>query len=171
MELLPSHPQFFTATIHEWKHLLKPDKYKTIVIDSLRFLVQNNRVLVHAFCIMSNHLHLIWQMRAGHTQEAVQRDFLKFTAQAIRFDLIRHHPDVLLHFEVNLRDRKYQFWKYNSLAVDLYTPAVFRQKLDYIHNNPVKAGICAAPEAYAWSSARFYEMGDATFDFLSYYSR
>jgi putative transposase len=41
-------PQFFTATILEWKKLLKPEKYKDIIISSLQFLVENNRVRVNA---------------------------------------------------------------------------------------------------------------------------
>ena len=58
-------PQFFTATILEWKRLLKPDKDKDIIISSLEFLVRNKRVQVNAFVIMDNHIHLIWQMMEG----------------------------------------------------------------------------------------------------------
>ena len=170
MELFTAHPQFLTATIYQWKHLLKPDKYKEVVVDSLRFLVKEERVIVFAFCILSNHLHLIWQMKPGHQREQVQRDFLKFTAQTIRFDLVKNHPDALPQFEVNLKDRKYQFWKRNTLSVDLFTDPVFRQKLDYIHRNPVKAGLCQTPEEYRWSSAGFYETGDLSYEFLTYYS-
>ena len=170
MELLTAHPQFLTATIYQWRHLLKPDPYKAVVVDSLRFLVKEERVIVFAFCILSNHLHLIWQMKPGHQREQVQRDFLKFTAQTIRFDLVKNHPDALPQFEVNLKDRKYQFWKRNTLSVDLFTDPVFRQKLDYIHRNPVKAGLCQTPEEYRWSSAGFYETGDLSYEFLTYYS-
>ena len=170
MELFTAHPQFLTATIYQWKHLLKPDKYKEVVVDSLRFLVKEERVIVFAFCILSNHLHLIWQMKPGHQRDHVQRDFLKFTAQTIRFDLVKNHPDALPQFEVNLKDRKYQFWKRNTLSVDLLTDPVFRQKLDYIHRNPVKAGICQTPEEYQWSSAGFYESGDLSYEFLTYYA-
>ncbi|MCW3114621.1 MAG: hypothetical protein JWR18_3017 [Segetibacter sp.] len=52
------YPDYFTATILEWKHLLKEDKYKEIIISSLQFLVKENRLKVYAFCIMSNHIHL-----------------------------------------------------------------------------------------------------------------
>jgi len=72
------HAQFFTATILEWKHLLKEDKYKDIIIESLRFLVKEKRATVYAFVIMSNHIHLVWQVQAGHKKENVQRDFLKY---------------------------------------------------------------------------------------------
>ena len=79
MQFTDFHPQFFTATNLEWKHLLREDKYKAIIINSFRFLVKNNRVKIYSFVIMPNHLHLIWQMQPGHERKHVQRDFLKFT--------------------------------------------------------------------------------------------
>ena len=53
------YPDYFTATILEWKHLLKPEKYKEIIISSLEFLVKEQRIVVYAFCIMSSHIHVI----------------------------------------------------------------------------------------------------------------
>jgi putative transposase len=96
-------------------------------------------------------------MREGNRREEVQRDFLTFTAQTIKFDLQKNHPNVLPYFEANLKDRKYQFWKQNPLSVDLYTHAVFIQKLEYIHWSPVKGDLCELPEDYEYSSASFCE--------------
>ena len=146
-------PQYFTATNLEWKKLLQPDKYKDIIIDSLRFLVSEKRITLYAFVIMTNHIHLIWRMCAGIDPEAVQRDFLKYTAQKIKADLRKYHPDILENFRVDAKDRKYQFWERNPLSVELRTHAVFLQKLEYIHWNPVKAGLCSLPEEYKYSSA------------------
>jgi len=157
-------------TIYEWQHLLKPDKYKEIIIESLRYLVEEKRIWVYGFVILSNHMHLIWQMREGNKREDVQRDFLKYTAQTIRFDLQKNHPKVLPYFEVNLKDRKYQFWKRNPISIDLFSHSVFMQKLEYIHWNPVKAGLCELPEDYEYSSASFYEKGITRFGFLSHYA-
>src|SRR6478735_1723909 len=169
MEYATNHTLFFTATVLDWKNLLKPDKYKDIVIESLGFLVKDKRVEVNAFVIMQNHIHLIWQMLNNHKRENVQRDFLKFTAQKIKTDLIKNHPQVLSKFEVNAKDRRYQFWERNPLSVDLYTEAVFIQKLEYIHLNPVQAQLCSLPEEYWYSSARFYEIGIDDFGFLTHY--
>ena len=169
MEYATNHTLFFTATVLDWKNLLKPDKYKDIVIESLGFLVKDKRVEVNAFVIMQNHIHLIWQMLNNHKRENVQRDFLKFTAQKIKNDLTKNHPEVLSKFEVNAKDRRYQFWERNPLSVDLYTEAVFIQKLEYIHLNPVQAQLCSLPEEYWYSSARFYEIGIDDFGFLTHY--
>ncbi|MGI8637935.1 MAG: hypothetical protein ACR2KZ_21260 [Segetibacter sp.] len=53
------YPDYFTAPILEWKHLLKQDKYMDIIMSSLEFLVKNNRIKVYGFTIMSNHVHII----------------------------------------------------------------------------------------------------------------
>lgn len=149
--------------------MLKPDKYKDIVISSMRFLVMDKRVKIFCFVIMDNHIHLIWQMMPDNDPEAVQRDFLKYTAQRIKKDLQKNHPAVLAQFKVEAKDRKYQFWKRNALSVELRHHLVFRQKLDYIHENPVKAGLCKLPEEYNYSSALFYETGIDNWGFLEHY--
>ena len=108
MALLTTYyPQFFTATILDWKPLLKEDKYKDIIVSSIKFLVDNKRVKVFSFVIMPNHLHIIWQIQPSHKREDVQRDFLKYTAQKIRFDLVENNPELLKDFEVVASDRKY----------------------------------------------------------------
>ena len=78
--IITEYTQFFTATSLEWKRLLKPEKYKDIIIGSMRFLVKDKRVRIFSFVIMENHIHLIWQMLPNNDPEAVQRDFLKYTA-------------------------------------------------------------------------------------------
>lgn len=88
------HPQFFTATILEWKPLLKEGRYKDIIIESLKFLYNNKRAVIYGFCIMPNHIHLIWHIAEGHKRENVQRDFLKYTAQMIKADVEKN----TLHF-------------------------------------------------------------------------
>ncbi len=130
MQLTQYYAQFFTATILEWKPLLKEDKYKDIIIESLRFLVKEKPVVVYAFVIMSNHIHLVWQMQAGHTKENVQRDFLKFTGQMIKYDLQKNNTALLESFLVKAKDRQYQFWERNALSIDLFSEAVLMQKIN-----------------------------------------
>ena len=126
--IIKEWPQYFTTTNLEWKKLLQPDKYKDIIIDSLRFLVKNERIKLYAFVIMPNHIHLIWQMFATIDPEAVQRDFLKYTAQKIKADLTKNHPAVLECFRVDAKDRAFQFWERNPLSIELRTHSVFLQK-------------------------------------------
>ena len=77
-----NHPQFFTATINEWHHLLRNDAVKDIIIGSLRFLVNAKRVNVYGFVIMSNHLHLIWRIKSPHLQKKCSAGFFKIYRSA-----------------------------------------------------------------------------------------
>ena len=167
--IITEWPQYFTATNLEWKKLFQPEKYKDIIIDSLRFLVNDERIKLYAFVIMSNHMHLIWQMCANIDPQAVQRDFLKYIAQKIKADLTKNHPSVLESFRVDAKDRTYQFWERNPLSIELRTHSVFLQKLEYIHRNPVRAGLCSLPEEYNYSSALFYHTGVNNWSFLTHY--
>jgi REP element-mobilizing transposase RayT len=105
------YPQFFTASIKGRYKLLNhdPDCYrgKDIIINSLRFLVEDKRIKLYAFVIMSDHIHLIWQMQPLIHPQHVQRDFLKYTAQQMKHDLQKNHPELLSHFEADANDRIY----------------------------------------------------------------
>jgi putative transposase len=166
------HAQFFTATILEWKHLLKPDTFKDIIINSLLFLKNEKSIVVYGLVIMPNHIHLIWQIQDGFIKEKVQLRFLKFTGQQLKFELAKTNPQQLENYRVNAKDREYQIWERNSLSIDLWTEPVFVQKLDYIHNNPLqeKWKLSTYPEDYKYSSARFYETGENDFGLLTHYA-
>ena len=99
-------------------------------------------------------------------RDAVQRDFLKYTGQQILKNLRNEQSALLNELLVNAKDRKHQVWERNSLGVPLWSQEVFLQKLEYIHNNPVRAGLCRYPEDYRYSSARFYEKNERDWDFL-----
>ena len=73
-------------------------------------------------------------------------------------------------YEVTFADRKHHFWKINSLGVELFTESVFIQKLNYIHQKPVQAGLCLYAEEYKFSSAMFYTKGIVNFNFLAHYN-
>ena len=100
----------------------------------------------------------------------IQASFMKYTAQQLKRSLIKNNKDILAELKVDKYDREYQIWKREPLSIELRTPAVFDQKLDYIHYNPVKAGLCKYPEEYYYSSARFYHDGVDSFGILTHYS-
>src|SRR5438132_1263345 len=107
---------------------------------------------------MPNHFHVIWQIQDGYKQDNIQMRFLKFTAQQIKFRLTDTKDKMLDEFLVDAKDRKYQLWERNSLSIDLWNEKVFIQKLNYIHNNPVKHpwNLVQFAEDYKYSSAKFY---------------
>jgi putative transposase len=169
MILSKEHPEFITTTCLEWKPLLRDDRFKDVVIESLDFLTKANRITVYGFVIMSNHFHLIWQMMDDHKRANVQRDFLKFTGQQILKHLRNDRSAIQDELLVYAKDRKHQVWERNSPGILLWSSHIFEQKLNYIHNNPVAAGLCDRPEEYKYSSARFYLENVKDWPFLSHY--
>ena len=162
---------FFTATNLKWIKLLEDDEHKNIVIDSLQFLSDNKRVKVLGFVIMPNHIHLIWQILAPHKNEDVQRDFLKYTAQQIKFSLIKKDSVLLDDILVNAIDRRYQLWERNAFWFEIDNTVTLIQKLNYIHNNPLQEKwlLANCAENYFFSSAKFYLQEQLNFNFLVHY--
>lgn len=132
-------------------------------------MVEDERIELNSFVVMDNHIHLIWQPLPGQALSSIQLSFMKFTAQKIKFNLAIDNPQMLEQCMVNKTDRKYQIWKRKPLSIELSSEKVFMQKLEYIHYNPVKAGICSYPEDYHFSSALFYENGIDHFNMLTHY--
>ena len=134
----------------------------------MRFLVKDKRVIIYGFVIMDNHVHIIWHLQPNKNREAVQSDFLKYTAQQIKKDMLLNHPDELEEFFVNAKDRKYQFWKRNPLTIEIWSEKVLLQKLKYMHENPAREGICSYPAHYKYSLALFYHTGIDNWGFLTH---
>jgi len=162
--------EFFTATCLNWTKVLLNDDYKTIITDSLRFLVEDRRIWVYGFVVMPNHIHILWAKQDDWLQKDVTQMFLKFTAQKIKFKLIDTDSPTLELFKSTQSDRAYHFWERRPYIATMNDREVLLQKLDYIHNNPVKAGLCSAPEEYLFSSARFYHDRPNEWSFLTHYS-
>lgn len=171
--LFRHHVQFFTATNLNWLPCLQNDSHKQIIIEALKHRVKNNMVTIIAFVIMPNHIHCIWQIHDSLSKEEFQRDFLKFTARSI-LKFMQMNNDLLLHnLKVSAKDRQQQVWERNSLSVDIFTEEVFKQKLHYIHNNPLqpKWKLATVPDDYLYSSAAFYETGVDHFGLLTHYKQ
>ena len=114
---------------------------------------------------MSNHLHLIVAAKENNLSD-ILRDFKKFTSKqiikAIQNNEQESRREWMLEIfkkagETNGRNSEYQFWRQDNQPKELYSPSFVFQKLNYIHNNPVEAGIVDKPEEYLYSSARDYK--------------
>ena len=71
----------------------------------------------------------------------------------------RRYKD-LKWLRIHVNNRKYAVWQTRSSDIDLISKKFFDQKLDYIHMNPVRAGLCKTPEDWVWSSCRAHKTGD-----------
>ena len=159
--------EFFTATCLNWQPLLHSDKHKNIIMDSLSFLVKNNRIWLYGYVIMPNHVHILWCKQPDWLNKNVQQHFSKFTAQQLKFSLINDEQS-LDKYKSTQNDREYQFWERRTYKATMYSRTVLEQKLDYIHNNPVKAELCQLPEEYSYSSASYY-MDNSENELITHY--
>jgi putative transposase len=158
---------FWTATIHKWIPLLSTDENKQIIINSLKKLSEDNLITVYAFVIMPNHIHLIWQQNGLNGKETPKGSFLKYTAHVFLKQLKLAGASHL--YAINASNKKHELWQRDSLGIEIYSRAVAKQKLDYIHFNPVsgKWQLSKDDLSYYYSSARFYETGEDEFGFLN----
>lgn len=155
---------FITFAVVEWVDVFTRKAYRDILVESIRFCQAEKGLLLHAWCIMSNHIHLMVSAKDNNLSD-ILRDFKKFTAKQIIKAIMENEKEsrrewMLAIFkkagEGNSRNMRYQFWRQDNQPKEVYSPAFTFQKLNYIHNNPVEAGIVEKPEEYLYSSAKDY---------------
>jgi REP element-mobilizing transposase RayT len=160
---------FVTFTVVGWLDVFVRREYKDIIVNSLNYCIKEKGLLVHAWCLMTSHIHLVLSCQEGYNLSAIIRDFKKHTAKQI-VAAIKEIPEsrrnfLLWYFEregkKDARISQYKFWKADNHAIQLYAyeTQIAQQKLDYIHNNPVKEGIVANSYEYVYSSAVDYAGG------------
>lgn len=155
---------FVTFAVVEWIDVFTRNLYKDIVLDSLRHCQSTRGLLLHAWCLMTNHMHLLLSARNNDASD-ILRDFKKFTSNQI-IKAIQNNPSesrkdwMLPIFREqgikNARNNGNQFWRQDNHPMECFSPAFTAQKIEYIHRNPVDAGIVDKPQDYVYSSARDY---------------
>ncbi|MCP9762702.1 REP-associated tyrosine transposase [Lacihabitans soyangensis] len=154
---------FLTLTIVDWVDVFSRKIYRDIVIDSLKFCQENKGMNLISYVIMSNHIHIICQSDKGNLSDLV-RDFKKYVAQMI-LNQIKIGPEsrsdwMLKRFafaaKSNQRNSNLQFWQINNHPEEIFTEPFLWSKINYIHMNPVRAGIVSKASDYLYSSASNY---------------
>ena len=157
---------FITMTVVDWIDVFSRKIYRDIVVDSLNYCIKNKGMILYGYVIMSNHIHMIIQSEDEKLSELI-RDFKKFTAKTV-LDQIQAENEsrkewMLERFkkatETHQRNKNYQFWQLNNHPEEVYSERFLWSKLDYIHLNPVRAGIVEKASHYTYSSAQNYING------------
>ena len=156
---------FLTFTVVGWIDIFTRQSYRDIVMESFKYCQQKMGLHLHAYVIMSNHVHLIVSVDEGFTVSGFIRDCKKFTSKKIT-DAIENSDTEsrkawMLHqfkyyASLHTRNETYQLWEHDNHPVELSSPAFTQQKIDYIHQNPVNAGLVYRAEDYIYSSASNY---------------
>ena len=152
------------ATVN-WIDVFTRRIYRDIVVDSLNYCIKEKGLVVYAWVVMSNHVHLLIRTKQMPLED-IMRDLKSYTSREI-LKSIKENPQesrrewMLWMFEragkKNPNNKTRQFWQQNNHPIELgHEPFDIQQSLDYIHNNPVVAGILSKAEEYNYSSAMDY---------------
>jgi len=155
---------FITFSVVQWIDVFTRKTYADIVVDSLNFCIKNKGLKVHAWCIMSNHLHLILSSETNRLSD-ILRDFKKYTSfqivKAIEENKNESRRNWMLWIfrkagERNKRNENYQFWQQENHPIECSTKEILNSRMEYLHENPLRAGIVYQEGDYVYSSGSDY---------------
>ena len=156
---------FTTSTVIDWVDIFTRPSYRHIIVDSLSYCQSHKGLIIYAWVLMSNHLHMIVDTNDDNMVGDVLRDFKKFTNKKILKVLEQDEHESRREWLLDRfwfagandkRIKNYRFWQEGNHVEEIYTMEFLMQKLNYIHQNPVRAEIVARPEDYLYSSALNY---------------
>jgi REP element-mobilizing transposase RayT len=161
----PEGVYFVSFAVVEWIDVFTRNEYKEILLESLRYCQQAKGMELYAWCVMTNHVHLIFRSVNNEKPELILGSFKRFTSKAI-VAAIKENPQesrkewLLKQFEEagskSSNVKQFQLWRHDNKPIELWSNKVIDEKLNYIHNNPVEEGLVFRPEQYVYSSAIDY---------------
>lgn len=161
----PNGLYFISFAVVGWLDVFIRNEYKDLFIESLVYCQKEKGLEIHAWCIMTSHIHLVFRSTKGQKPELLIGDLKRFTSKSI-VKAIQENPresrrEFLLEFFKNEGNKSsnathYQFWRHDNKPIELWSNKVIKQKIDYVHNNPVEAGLVYKAEDYVYSSATDY---------------
>ena len=155
---------FVTFAVVNWIDLFIRNEYKEILLDSWRYCQKHKGLEIFGWCIMTSHVHMIIGSH-GDKLEDIMRDIKKHTSAALKTAIKNHSAESRREWLLEMMEKagrensqnlNFQLWQQDNHPIELFDQKILHQKLDYIHNNPVTAGIVENPEAYLYSSAKDY---------------
>jgi putative transposase len=155
---------FVIFTIVHWIDLFIRVLYKDILVESWKFCQEKKGLEIYSWSIMTSHAHMIIGSHQNKMED-ILRDMKRFTSSelrsAIQTNPLESRADWMMSLmksagQENNHHRGFQLWQEGNHPIQLSTPGILDQKMNYIHNNPVEAGFVDRPEDYLYSSARDY---------------
>ena len=157
---------FITFNVVDWVDIFVRPAYKQVITDSLNEYIAYKGLVVYAWCLMSNHLHLVAQVKKGLSFAVVTRQLKKSIARKM-MEVIESEPDprkewMLSRFEnfsqCLRRLDKYPLWQEcnHPVHIEPGNRQALLEHVHYIHENPSRDKIVEFPEEYLFSSARDY---------------
>lgn len=160
-------PYFVSFAVINWIDLFVRRSYKETIVESLNYAIENKGLILYAWIIMPSHLHLIISSEENELSD-IMRDFKSYTSRELK-EKIRSHPQESRKEWMtwmmeragrrNSNNKDWQLWMQHNQPIELDTNYKLDQKMNYLHENPVKAGFVDEPEHWLYSSARDYTGG------------
>jgi putative transposase len=148
------HSHFVTCSCFKRRQLLQADQAKRIVIGQLGHGLAKHAGLCPGYVVMPDHVHvLLWFSRAGQLA-ALMDEWKGRSSQALKRFYSTRFPRYWSRI-----DPTDPIWQARYYAFNLWSRRKFEEKLTYLHRSPVRAGLADRPEAWPWSSARWYLLG------------
>ena len=156
---------YITMTVVNWIDVFTRKNHCDVIIEAFRYCQKSKGLNIYAYCIMSNHIHMLVNASEPFELKDVIRDFKKFTSKKIIFQ-IQNEPEsrrdwMLKQFEdeanKSIKHKSYKFWQVGNHAIEVYSLKFSWDKINYIHNNPVKAGFVNENYHWKYSSASNYQ--------------
>ena len=161
----PEGLYFVSFAVVEWLDVFTRNEYKDILLQSLSFCQKEKGMEIIAWCIMTNHVHLIFRSVKGQHPSLLLGDLKRFTSKALVKALQQNPQESRKEFLLEQFKRaaakssnvkEYQFWRHDNKPIELWSNKVIWEKISYVHNNPVEAGLVYKAQDYVYSSALDY---------------
>ena len=156
---------FVSFAVVYWLDVFTRNQYKDVLVESLEYCQKYKGMEICAWCIMTNHVHLIFRIVDGGKPQLILGDLKRFTSKKL-VRMIQENPSesrkeyLLQQFkkaaESSSNVNNFQFWRHDNKPIELWSNKVIQEKIDYIHDNPVEAGLVFRAEDYVYSSAVDY---------------
>jgi REP element-mobilizing transposase RayT len=139
---------YLTLTVKNWYYIFDRHNRFQILSDSILYCQRNKGLNIYAYVFMLNHVHLI--VECSDTIAFI-RDFKKYTSKEIQKNIIATEPNIIWLFRDNVGNS--EFWQKTNMPKLIESRNYFLQKVNYIHENPVRKQYVRKPEDWIWSSA------------------
>lgn len=156
---------FITMTVVGWIDIFTRKNHRDGIIDSLKYCQNEKGLIIYAYVIMSNHIHMVVDSNGLFTLKEIIRDFKKFTSKKI-LEQIQSETESRRTWLLKLfneaakespKHKNFKFWQPGNYALEVYTEKFVWIRINYIHNNPVKAGLVKNQWDWVYSSASNYQ--------------
>lgn len=156
---------FVTFTVVNWIDVFIRDEYRQLFLESVGYCQKEKGLEVGAWCIMSSHVHMILGTKGENSLEGIIRDLKSYTSRHIRKSIESNYSESRREWimwmmkragKKKSNNKDFQFWLQHNHPIEMNTNEILDSRLNYIHNNPVTAGLVEEPEHWVYSSARDY---------------